>query len=103
MNDHWKSNGSANKTGSGGNDAWTAGRTQRNETGWNKDQSSAAFMAPNKRFFIEVFAGGGYSYDNPEDGDIKLMFYDEENPESGEAAGSNDFGPDFNLFLGFTF
>jgi len=32
-----------------------------------------------------------------------LMFYDEENPESGEIAGSNDFGPDFNLFLGFTF
>ena len=30
--------------------------------------------------------GGGYSYDNPEDGDVKLMFY-EENPESGETAG----------------
>ena len=38
----------------------------------------------NKRFFIEAFAGGGYSYDNPEDGDVKLMFYDDENPESGE-------------------
>ena len=57
----------------------------------------------NKRLFIEAFAGGGYSYDNPEDGDVKLMFYDEENPESGETAGSNDFGPEFNLFLGFTF
>ena len=37
----------------------------------------------NKRLFIEVFAGGGYSYDNPEDGDVKLMFYDEEHPDSG--------------------
>ena len=27
------------------------------------------------------------------------MFYDDENPESGETAGSNDFGPEFNLYL----
>ena len=57
----------------------------------------------NKRLFIEAFAGGGYSYDKPEDGDVQLMFYDEENPESGDIAGSNDFVPEFNLYLGFTF
>ena len=58
----------------------------------------------NKRFFIEAFAGAGYSYDNPEDGNVKLMFLDDEDdPNSGEEAGSNDFGPDFNLYIGFTF
>ena len=57
----------------------------------------------NKRLFIETFVGGGYSYDKPEDGGVQLMFYDEENPESGDTAGSNDFVPEFNLYLGFTF
>tara|TARA_B100000886_G_scaffold33244_1_gene20721 strand:- start:246 stop:902 length:657 start_codon:yes stop_codon:yes gene_type:complete len=58
----------------------------------------------NKRFFIEAFAGAGYSYDDPEDGNVKLMFLDDEDdPNSGEEAGSNDFGPDFNLYIGFTF
>jgi hypothetical protein len=57
-----------------------------------------------KRLFIEAFAGAGYSYDNPEDGSVKLMFLDDEDdPTSGEETGSNDFGPDFNLYIGFTF
>ena len=58
----------------------------------------------NKRLFVEVFAGAGYSYDDPKDGDVKLKFLDDEdNPTSGEEAGSNDFGPDFNVYIGFTF
>ena len=28
----------------------------------------------NERLFVELFVGAGYSYDNPEDGDVKLMF-----------------------------
>ena len=58
----------------------------------------------NKRLFIELFAGAGYSYDNPEDGDVKLMFLDDEDdPTSGYEAGSNEFAPDFNIYIGFTF
>ena len=58
----------------------------------------------NKRLFVEVFAGAGYSYDDPKDGDVKLKFLDDEDdPTSGEEAGSNDFGPDFNIYIGFTF
>ena len=54
--------------------------------------------------FVEVFAGAGYSYDDPKDGDVKLKFLDDEDdPTSGEEAGSNDFGPDFNVYIGFTF
>ena len=57
-----------------------------------------------KRLFVEVFAGAGYSYDDPKDGDVKLKFLDDEDdPTSGEEAGSNDFGPDFNVYIGFTF
>ena len=57
-----------------------------------------------KRLFVEAFAGVGYNYDNPEDGDVKLMYLDDEdNPNSGETAGSNGFGPDFNVYIGFTF
>ena len=57
-----------------------------------------------KRLFVEAFAGGGYNYDNPEDGDVKLMFLDDEDdPNSVEPAGSNGFGPDFNIYIGFTF
>tara|TARA_B100001113_G_C20990774_1_gene570423 strand:- start:139 stop:795 length:657 start_codon:yes stop_codon:yes gene_type:complete len=58
----------------------------------------------NKRIFVELFAGAGYSYDNPEDGDVKLMFLDDEDDlTSGYEAGSNEFGPDFNIYIGFTF
>ena len=58
----------------------------------------------NKRLFVEVFAGAGYSYDDPRDGDVKLKFLDDEDdPASAEEAGSNDFGPDFNVYIGFTF
>ena len=58
----------------------------------------------NKRLFVEVFAGAGYSYDDPKDGDVKLKFLDDEDdPTSAEEAGSNDFGPDFNVYIGFTF
>ena len=58
----------------------------------------------NKRLFVEVFAGAGYSYDDPKDGDVKLKFLDDEDdPASAEEAGSNDFGPDFNVYIGFTF
>jgi len=58
----------------------------------------------NKRLFIELFAGAGYSYDNPEDGDIKLMFLDDEDdPTSDYEAGSNEIVPDLNLYFGFTF
>ena len=58
----------------------------------------------NKRLFVEVFVGAGYSYDDPKDGDVKLKFLDDEDdPTSGEEAGSNDFGPDFNVYIGFTF
>ena len=58
----------------------------------------------NKRLFVELFAGAGYSYDNPEDGDVKLMFLDDEDDlTSGYEAGSNEFGPDFNIYIGFTF
>ena len=58
----------------------------------------------NKRLFIELFAGAGYSYDNPEDKDVKLMFLDDEDdPTSGYEAGSNEFVPDFNIYIGFTF
>ena len=57
-----------------------------------------------KRLFIEAFAGAGYNYDKPEDDGIKLMFLeDSDDPYSGEEHGSNDFQPEFNLFLGFTF
>ena len=57
-----------------------------------------------KVLFVEVFAGAGYSYDDPKDGDVKLKFLDDEDdPTSGEEAGSNDFGPDFNVYIGFTF
>ena len=57
-----------------------------------------------KRLFIELFAGAGYSYDNPEDGDVKLMFLDDEDDlNSGYEAGSNEFAPDFNIYIGFTF
>ena len=58
----------------------------------------------NKRLFVEVFAGAGYSYDEPKDGGVKLKFLDDEDdPSSAEEAGSNDFGPDFNVYIGFTF
>ena len=58
----------------------------------------------NKRLFIELFAGAGYSYDNPKDGDVKLKFLDDDDdPASVEEAGSNEFGPDFNVYIGFTF
>ncbi len=58
----------------------------------------------NKRLFIELFAGAGYSYDNPEDGGVKLMFLDDEDdPTSGYEAGSNEFVPDLNIYIGFTF
>ena len=58
----------------------------------------------NKRLFIELFAGAGFSYDKPEDGDVKLMFLDDENdPTSGYEAGSNEFVPDLNIYIGFTF
>lgn len=58
----------------------------------------------NKRLFVELFAGAGYSYDNPQDGDVKLMFLDDEDdPTSGYEAGSNEFIPDFNIYIGFTF
>ena len=58
----------------------------------------------NKRLFVELFAGAGYSYDEPKDGDVKLKFLDDEDdPDSAEEAGSNDFGPDFNVYIGFTF
>ena len=57
-----------------------------------------------KRLFVEVFAGAGYSYDDPKDGDVKLKFLDDEDDSaSAEEAGSNDFGPDFNVYIGFTF
>ena len=57
-----------------------------------------------KRLFIEAFAGAGYSYDNPENGRVKLMFLDDEDdPTSGYEAGSNEFIPDFNIYIGFTF
>ena len=29
----------------------------------------------NKRLFVEIFAGAGYSYDNPKDGDVKLKVF----------------------------
>ena len=29
----------------------------------------------NKRLFVELFAGAGYSYDDPKDGDVKLKFW----------------------------
>ena len=58
----------------------------------------------NKRLFIELFAGAGYSYDDPKDGDVKLKFLDDDDdPASAEEAGSNEFGPDFNVYIGFTF
>ena len=58
----------------------------------------------NKRLFVELFAGAGYSYDNPEDGNVKLMFLDDENDLTSEyEAGSNDFAPDLNIYIGFTF
>ena len=58
----------------------------------------------NKRLFVELFVGAGYSYDNPEDGDVKLMFLDDEdNPTSGYEAGSNEFVPDLNVYIGITF
>ena len=58
----------------------------------------------NERLFVELFVGGGYSYDNPEDGDVKLMFLDDEdNPTSGYEAGSNEFVPDLNVYIGITF
>ena len=31
-----------------------------------------------KRLFIELFAGAGYSYDDPKDGDVKLKFLDDD-------------------------
>ena len=58
----------------------------------------------NERLFVELFVGAGYSYDNPEDGDVKLMFLDDEdNPTSGYEAGSNEFVPDLNVYIGITF
>ena len=58
----------------------------------------------NKRLFIELFAGAGYSYDDPKDGDVRLKFFDDDDdPASVEEAGSNEFGPDFNVYIGFTF
>ena len=58
----------------------------------------------NKRLFVELFAGAGYSYDNPEDGNVKLMFLDDEDDLTSEyEAGSNDFAPDLNIYIGFTF
>ncbi len=58
----------------------------------------------NKRLFVELFAGAGYSYDDPKDGDVKLKFLDDDDdPTSIEEAGSNEFGPDFNVYIGFTF
>ena len=58
----------------------------------------------NKRLFVELFAGAGYSYDNPEDGNVKLMFLDDEDDLTSEyEAGSNDFTPDLNIYIGFTF
>ena len=51
-----------------------------------------------------LFVGAGYSYDNPEDGDVKLMFLDDEDdPTSGYEAGSNEFVPDLNVYIGITF
>ena len=58
----------------------------------------------NKRLFVELFAGAGYSYDDPKDGDVKLQFLDnDDDPASVEEAGSKEFGPDFNIYIGFTF
>ena len=58
----------------------------------------------NKRLFVELFAGAGYSFDNPEDGNVKLMFLDDEDDLTSEyEAGSNDFAPDLNIYIGFTF
>ena len=57
-----------------------------------------------KPILDELFVVAGYSYDNPEDGDVKLMFLDDEDdPTSGYEAGSNESVPDLNVYIGITF
>ena len=57
-----------------------------------------------KRLFVEAYVGGGYSYDNPEDNGVKLMWLeDEDDTGSAYEAGSNEFAPDLNVYIGYTF
>jgi hypothetical protein len=49
------------------------------------------------RIFIEPFVGGTYSMSKTEDGDVTLT------GDDGEKQGGNEFMPDFNLYIGFSF
>ena len=62
----------------------------------------------NKRFFVEPDFGVGYTHNDPKDGGIKYMGLDDDDddestPDVVTENGSKEFGPDFNLKIGFHF
>ena len=49
------------------------------------------------RLLVEAFAGGVYSIFTPGDGNVTLT------SDEGEKQGGDGFGPDFNIYIGFSF